>query len=153
MKIQISEAQLKSVKKLIKEENNPNMFKDNVKLSFSYYDVTKDGAEINDISPIELEIGFEIGMSRRSWGYEYISLGSIRGPEQIEVEMSYYDENENEVEDTLSLNLNWADTIIENESNNRGTIGIYSDVEVILMNSESGEIIVKEIQLKTFGID
>ena len=152
MKIEITENQLKSVKKLLNEQFNTEEFRYNVKINFSHYDVTKDGYEIDDIYPVDAEVTYNIYLEKKTWGYNGISLDSVKGPEYLETELSYYSEEGEPTEGQLKIKMDWDKVTYESDETTRNMIGIDSDIEVELMNDENGEIVVKNIIVTTLGI-
>ena len=148
MKLRITESQLNTIKKSL-NEGVDNRYERVVNLSYNYHGVTLKGHEINDIMDNSARLNYDIEIEARSWGIKDISLGGITGPTEIELEIDYYINEDETQQITIPVQLDWANAIRENATGH-GVITVGDEVEIDLINSEDGGIIVKSITIPVY---
>jgi len=74
-----------------------------VKVEVNYYHSDYNGKEINEITADPIRIHYEINIESRYWGIKDISLFGIRGPEEIKLKISYYEDKEEDTEEEKVL--------------------------------------------------
>jgi hypothetical protein len=142
MKLIITESQLKRLKSRLTEQVD-NKYSREVILSFSTYDATYKGQEINDIKRTKATIYYNIDIETRTWGIKDISLYGIKGPTEVSVDVYYYvNDDENLV--TLPISLDWDMVTIE-ENSGSGQVSIERVIDIIMTNDSNGNLTVKEI--------
>jgi len=147
MKLIITESQLKRLKSRLTEQVD-NRYSREVVLSFSTYRATYKGNEISEIPTIKATVYYDIEIEARSWGIKDISLYGITGPTEVDIEVYYY-VNDNEDVITLPISLDWAMINVE-ENTGSGQVTIGNEVEVVMVNDSNGNLVVKEIILEVY---
>jgi hypothetical protein len=149
-KIILTESQVKRLKNRLVENVDSKYSKD-VKVVFSYYNITLKGREINDIPPINIRLSYDIYVEYKSWGINGISLFNVKGPEEVEIEVNYFIDNDNTDDVTVPIKFKW-DTYTPEIEKDMGIISIGDEVEVILANGVSGGLVVKEVIIPTYSL-
>lgn len=135
--IKLNESEITKIIKSVIVENNSGDFKDfetEVELDIDYPGILADGKEIEDfIYPNRIPIKFDLEFYVRRYGIETIMVTNIRGPKEIEVELTFLaDEKENEYDDyyevTHKIPINWGTIELNRNSDSCGDIhtGVYS---------------------------
>lgn len=150
MKLRLTESQFNRLKPRLNEGVNSKYSRE-VKVVFSYGGITLKGREINDIMPIKATLSYDIDIDSRSWGIKDISLYNISGPEQIEIEVNYYVDNDNTDDVAINLNLDWSSARREEEKGG-GLISIGDEIEIVLGNGVNGGIVIREIIIPTYSL-
>ena len=114
-----------------------------VKAEISYYGSTFNGKKIDHISDTNIDVRFRIYMDGRSWGIKDLSLYDITGPNEIELQIAYYPDDNDEladsVDETIFVKLDWSKAEIE-ETVNQGVLTVES-VEIEVSNDPEGGMI------------
>jgi hypothetical protein len=145
MKLIITESQLKRLKSRLTEQVD-NKYSTEVELSFSTYLATYKGNEINYIPPIKAMVYYNIDIDFKPWGIEDISLYGITGPTEVDIDVYYYINDDEDVI-TLPIRLDWAMINVEEKQSN-GQVFIDKEVDVVIDNDSNGNLVVKEIIVK-----
>ena len=140
--------------KYLKLFESNNTFKKNVTIDLVSYGITYKSNEVDEITTSDIDISFLIDMEYREWGIKSISIYNFQGPKEIELEVKYYGENDEELYKTIKVSLDWEKVIIE--KSNEGTITVDS-VQIELINGTSnvdthGRLISGDIGVKTITI-
>ena len=145
MKITLTEQQVDMIQNHINEQNEERY---RVILPVSVYAprVTYMGNEINYISSSKIPITFDIDLEIRSWGIKTANIYAIKGDEQIEFEISYYNDNDDEQDEQIRIPVDWNNVVIK-KNETSGSITITDPIEIELMNEESGNILIKSIEV------
>jgi len=139
-KIVLKEDQVdKLMNKIVSEQFlNQGKYEQEVKCSFGYHNITYKGTEIDWIPDVNFKVFFDIDMEARSYGINNIGIYRVRGPEEIELEVTYYADGSDEpIEEEVRLRLDWSNVDVERDAN-IGWIGLDSDMEIELTNREDG---------------
>jgi hypothetical protein len=143
-KIIISEKQLNI---LLKEQEEPlydDMYKQKIKFEFYYpQGLYFQDNEVENINDITMSVYFRINREDRSYGIESLTISNIVGPEEIEIEVDYYNGNETKTE-FKKAKLDWSK--IEIEPISLSYIGL-SKTGKIVLESNNNEIKLKKITL------
>lgn len=149
MKVILTEGQIERLKNVLKEGVD-NKYNREIMVDFNYYRAKYKGLEINDVASIKVRLSFDINIEARSWGIKDISISGIRGPESVDVEISYYNENDEEFFDSYVIQLNWDSLVTENVRSGLITIGDVMDVT--LGNDVDGRLIVTKMELPIYNL-
>lgn len=140
-KIILSESQAKILMdKVVSEQINPSgKYSQNVKSDFDYHQLKYKGGDVDWVDNVEFTVSFDIDMDGRSYGIKDVSIMNVKGPEALDIVITYYPEgSEDSIEEEVQIKLDWDNVKIEKDAN-IGWIGIDSVVDI---NLTSGEIIV-----------
>jgi hypothetical protein len=97
--------------------------------------------------PIKATVYYNIDIDYRAWGIEDISLYGITGPTEVDIDVYYYINDDDEDVITLPISLDW-DMITVEEKTGTGQVFIDKEVDVVIDNDSNGNLIVKEIIVK-----
>lgn len=163
-KIVITEEQMSKINNYVSNEESKSItinestmnerYEQKCKIDFNYgSDVKYKGREIEDIGyGLEYTLSFIIDQEHRSWGIKTISVYDVQGPEELDVEVVFYNEGSDDpVDEYIVIKVDWDQVKYENEDV-RGMIGIDEDVQIELGNDSEGNIIVNEILVTTYGV-
>ena len=142
-KIIITEEQSKRIMgKILSEQLAPEeRYSQEVNCSFGYRNLTYKGYEIDWIPDVKFRVSFTIYLDAREYGIKDIGVMNVRGPEAIDVMVTYYPEgSEDPVEEEIVVNLNWDNVIVNNDADIRW-IGIDHDIEMDLDQDQDGGFI------------
>jgi hypothetical protein len=148
-KIIVTESQLK---KLTQKINEDFMGRDdiyrvgrcNVNL-FGIHELTYKGREVEDVNASEIDFTFQIDLSFKSYGIKDLSPYNPQGPSELEIEVLYYDENEEEIEETTTVQLDW-ENVMQDDAD-ISWIGYDNQIDIRLKNNENGDIIVETMTI------
>lgn len=151
-KIILTEKQLQKVKNQLIMENVSDTYNRDVNVRIYAGRCTYKGMEINDIFPqSKMDISYAISIEGRSWGIKDISLYGIEGDNSIEIEISYYIDQDNTETDTISLPINWD--LLETESNSgQGVITVGDSLEIYLKNDEEGNLMIRSMSMEVYTL-
>lgn len=130
-----------------------NSYEQECEFDLTYHGVTYKGMEIDDIEISSVNVNFNIDMEIRSWGIKGVYVHSVRGPEEVEMLIRYYPEGSDfdHTEVEVPLKINW-DSCNEEDSDIGGYIGIDQEIELELQNDDNGDIVVKDLIVRTRSI-
>ena len=144
-KIVITENQLKKLTRNLNENyvDLNDTYEQECKVDVNYYGLKFKGYEINDINTFNMDLTFLIDMSVKSYGIRDISVYGVKGPSEIELEVSYWlqEDGEDSTEETVVLPINWENVDMQADET-LGYIGISNLIQIDLGNNESGELVV-----------
>lgn len=144
-KIVITENQLKKLTRNLNENyvDLNDTYEQECKVDVNYYGLKFKGYEINDINTFNMDLTFLIDMSVKSYGIRDISIYGVEGPSEIELEVSYWSQEDGRdtTEETVVLPINWENVEMQ-EDETLGYIGISNLIQIDLVNNESGELVV-----------
>ena len=147
-KIILTESQIKILTdKLINESSHfstDDEFKIECEVNLNYYNTTYKQGEISDIITSDIRLTHNIDMDVRSYGIKDISIYNLKGPSEIELEVSYFGENDEELEDVITLPLNWENVEMQKDED-LDYIGIRNDIQIDIENDENGDLVVTGI--------
>ena len=138
----------------INEAINDNRYEKKCEFDFNYgSDVKYKGHQIDDIGyGLEYTLSYIIDQEHRSWGIKSISIYDVQGPEELDVEVEFYNEDiDDSADEYIVIKVDWDQVKYENEYV-RGDITIDDKVQIELGNDSEGNIIVNEILVTTYGI-
>lgn len=142
-KIILTESQLKMVRNNIINEESDNRYRRNVNVSISIgSEHGYKGMEINDVRPStkQIELTYVIEQEQRSWGIKDISLYSIKGPDQIDVEIEFYPEGSDDYQtEEITIPLDWENSLYTNNKSGEGIVSVGDNMDIMLYISENGE--------------
>lgn len=147
-KVILKENQIKRLIDKMLTENINDKFRKDVKITFYVpQNVKYNNQEINDISPIEYAVFYDMDVEYRNYGIKSIYVTAITGSKTIETEIEYYDPQTDETKnDLINIELNW-DNIIEEKDETLGWFGVGDEIEIELKNDEMGKLIVDKIKV------
>lgn len=144
-KIVITENQLKKLTRNLNENyvDLNDTYKQECNVDLNYYGLKFKGYEINDVTTSNMVLTFLIDMSVKSYGIRDISVYGVKGPSEIELEVSYWlqEDGRDTTEETVVLPINWENVEMQ-EDETLGYIGIGNLIQIDLGNNESGELVV-----------
>jgi hypothetical protein len=136
-----TETQLETIKKSIKENRfttgKDDRYRIECKIEIDSYGLKFNGKEIDDISAPKITMVYDIDMEARSYGIKYIMPYSPQGPSEIELEVIYYEDEDTQTEETITIPLNWDDAQTE-DTDSIGYIGFDNLITIRLKNDEQG---------------
>lgn len=145
-----TESQLKLIKRNLNEghlDTNDDYEVEDCEISVYYSNVTYNGRKIDYISAPQINFEFNIDMEVKGYGITEIYPYNPNGPSEIELEVYYYsEENEDPIEDTITIPLNW-ENVNEEKSDDISWIGYENRIEITLKNDENGDIVVDTMTL------
>ena len=139
-KLILTEAQTKKLMdKMVSEQfSGQERYSQEVSCSFDYHNLTYKGHKIEWIPDVRFIVSFVIHLETRKFGIKGITIGDIRGPEAIDIDVTYYPEGSNDpVDEEVMLQLNWDDVTIHDDAD-IGWIGIDQDIEIDLTITQDG---------------
>jgi hypothetical protein len=83
-------------------------------------------------------------MDVRSYGIKDISIYNLKGPSEIELEIYYYGENDENLEDVITVPLNWENVEMQKDED-LDYIGISNNIQIDIENDENGDLVVTGI--------
>lgn len=149
-KIIVTETQLKKLTKKLNEGTiKGDTYEDKVSVDVETYGVKINGQDIDWATCPEMRLSYEIHIEYASWGIESIYLTNIKGPSEIEVEIT--PETDDQREDiTLNLQYDWDNVVIEEERGNSIMIG--NEIVLRLKNNESGDVVIESITVPVYKL-
>jgi len=150
----------KQIKENIINEEPSNQYSRKVDVSVSVYgsklyiltDNGVDEAYIEEVYTDPVYLTYNIDIDMREWGIKDISLYNITGPNEINATLSYYMEGEDDPrEKDITLKLNWEKLTTDRQSNS-GLITVGNELEIWLENSETTDLVVKEMSIETYEL-
>ena len=149
-KVILTEKQIEKLKTKINDSAIGNeRYSREVSVHVETYHAKINGEDIDWATAPNISVNYLIEMEHRSWGIKGISLYSIQGPSEIELEITPQVEDAEDV--YLKLPLNW-DNIEEETQEGEGVITIGSEITLVLGNNENGEIIVDSIHVPVYTL-
>ena len=149
-KILVTENQLDMIKKSINEGAiGGDRYERPVKVDVRTYNTTINGNDIDWASCGEITLNYIIDMEHRSWGIKDISLYDIKGPSEIEIEITPQVEDAEDV--YVTVPLDWENIEIETQES-EGVVTVGNEIEIELGNNENGDIIVKTITVPVYTL-
>lgn len=137
MKLRLTESQYERLKSLVKE-NVENRFNREVAVHFNYNGLTYKGCEVDEISPVKTRISFYIDIEYRSWGVASLNIYGISGEPEIETEIHYYPQGEEDtVSEQIKLSLKW-DNVETDELKGQGIVSVGDYLSIDLGQDENG---------------
>lgn len=150
-KLRITESQLERLRGKLNEDTDDNRYQREITFNVITSNASFKGKEINDISSSKIRVSYVIEQDIRSWGIKDISLYAINGPTEVEVEVNYYVDSDNTMDETTVISLDWSKVIVE-EIEGKGIITVGDEVEVYVGNDNEGNLIVNEINIVTYTL-
>jgi len=145
-KIVITESQLKKLTKNLNENyvDLNDTYKEECKVDIYDYGLKFRGYEINTIVTPNITVTFQIDMHVKSYGIVDISVVNVNGPSEIELEIHYYSEDDSDMEETITIPINWENVDMQ-QDDTLGWIGVNNNIQIDLVNNENGELVVDGI--------
>jgi|LakMenE18May11ns_1017448.scaffolds.fasta_scaffold9415255_2 hypothetical protein len=149
-KIILTEGQLKKLtKKLTEGTIKGNEYEDSVSVDVETYGVKVNGEDIDWASCADMRLTYDIHIEFASWGIDSIYLTNIKGPSEIEIEITpQTDEQQDDV--YLNLPYDWENVTIEEEQGSSVTVG--REITIKLKNDESGKIVIESITVPVYKL-
>jgi hypothetical protein len=152
MNIILTENQLNIIKKLVSEEESNNRYRRNIKVNLNHFNLTYKGNEINDIIVIgDIDVSYIIELDQRSWGIKDISLYNITGPNTIQLEVSYYIDDDNTNDEIIELPINWEEIDME-YMYNESIVTVGDTLNVELDNDNKGNLMIKSMSIDVYTL-
>jgi hypothetical protein len=149
-KILVTENQLDMIKKSINEGAiGGDRYERPVKVDVRTYGTTINGNDIDWATCGNITLNYQIDMEHRSWGIKDISLYDIKGPSEIEIEITPQVEDAEDV--YVTVPLDWENIEIETQES-EGVVTVGDEIEIQLGNNENGDIIVKSITVPVYTL-
>lgn len=149
MKVKLTEGQVERLKSVIKE-GVETRYNREINVSFNYYNLKFKGKEIDYISKSKMRLFFNIEIEGRNWGLKGIEINGIKGPDSIQVEVTYYDEQENPIDESYEIRLNWDLLAVTSERS--GIITVGDEIEIDLGNDAEGNLVVTRMELPLYTL-
>jgi hypothetical protein len=148
----VTETQLKNLTRRLNEDSMDSKYRMECKADVDYYKVTYNGMDIEYVTPLNINVNFDIDFEGRSYGIKSVSVYNVVGPSEVEMEIEYYPENSDDsVYETVTVPLNWEDVVLEKDDD-LGYIGIGDIIQISLKNDESGNIVCDTITVNCFSV-
>lgn len=148
-KIILTENQLKSLaKKLTEGTIRTDEYEDEVSVNVETYDVKINGNDIDWASCDKMTLTYNIGIEYASWGIQGIYVDNVKGPSEIEIEITPQTDEQESV--YLNLPYNWDNVKIE--ENKGSQITIDNEITIKLANNENGEIFIESITVQVYNL-
>ena len=149
-KIILTENQLDMLKKHINEGAiGGDRYERRVKVDVETYGTKINGEDIDWAVCGDMTLSYIIDMEHRSWGIKDISLYDIKGPSEIEIEITPQVEDAEDV--YVTVPLDWENIEIETQES-EGVVTVGDEIEIQLGNNENGDIIVKSITVPVYTL-
>jgi hypothetical protein len=150
---QVTNEQTRSIHDLI--HSDPDIHTVEIrKCNFYYHNLKYKGQEIDDVNlGWKFDLKYRVDVEWRSYGIKGISVYDFRGPDKMDLTISYYSPEDPEnmgdtIDETIELPVNWDAVVVTEEDDELGYYGVdNNDVEVHLINDQQGNIIIKSIRL------
>ena len=141
-KIVITESQLKKLTKNLNENyvDLNDTYEQECKVDIHDYGLNFKGYEINAIITPNITVTFQIDMYVKSYGITDILVVNVDGPSEIELEIHYYGEEDSDMEETITIPINWENVDMQKDDE-LGWIGINNNIQVDLVNDENGKLV------------
>ena len=149
--ILLSETQIQMIKNQLLKEDLDNRYRKTVEVEIDNYGILFKGKEIDYITPPQIELSFLIDQEHRSWGVKSITLYAIKGPDSIDVDVSYYISEDDSETETISIPLNW-DLLETDDREGEGVITIGDILQIRLRNDENGNLVLGEMSIDTYTL-
>jgi hypothetical protein len=145
-----TESQVEKIKKSLNEDfpgADDNYRVGKCEVYVEYHGVKFKGYSVDQITSSEIDFTFNIDMNIKSYGIRDISVYNPQGPSEIELEVTYFpNEDEDSVDETITVPLNWEDAE-EEQTDSIGYIGYHNEITLSLKNDENGNIVVDSMTL------
>lgn len=154
MKVILTESQVKTIVKNVKQLNEGVSDRYSKEIAVEFYapsGVLYKGNEINDIERVFTKVNYNIEIEAREWGIKDISLSGVQGENELEIEVDYFTDEDNTTQETTTIQLNWDDIKIENNSGG-GVVTVGDSLEITLKNDENGNLIVAELLVPIYTL-
>jgi hypothetical protein len=156
MKIVVTENQIKHLVGKLKTNKTINEgtisseeYSDEVKVDVETYGVKINGNDIDWATCGNMRLTYYIGIEYSSWGINGIYVDNIKGPLEIEIEITpQTDDNQDDI--LLTLPYSWENVQIEEDKGR--IIGVDNEIRVKLKNTENGEIAIDYISVTVFTL-
>jgi hypothetical protein len=156
MKIVVTENQIKHLVGNLKTNKTINEgtisseeYSDEVKVDVETYGVKINGNDIDWATCGNMRLTYNIGIEYSSWGINGIYVDNIKGPSEIEIEITpQTDDNQDDI--LLTLPYTWENVQIEEDKGR--IIGVDNEIRVKLKNTENGEIAIDYISVTVFTL-
>ena len=142
-KIVLDETQAdKLMNKLVSEQITENgRYRQEVRCSFDYHNVkwgdNPDTNEIVDwIDDVKFNVSFAIDMEGKSYGIKGVTVGRVWGPEEIDVDVTVIEGDNQDTYSNITLKPNWHNVVVEYDADIRW-IGIEPYIEMELIPTET----------------
>ena len=149
--ILLSETQIQMIKNQLLKEDLDNRYRKTVEVDMDNYGITFKGKEVDYIVAPQIELNFLIDQEHRSWGVKSISLYGIKGPDSIDIDISYYINEDDSETETITIPLNW-DLLDTDDRDGEGVITIGDSLQIRLRNDENGNLILRDMSIDTFTL-
>jgi hypothetical protein len=151
-KIIITESQLKKLSKTLKESSGLNdkyKIQCEVDFDFDSGSLKHNGVILYDadITTYKITIYYDIKPMSSSYGISSFMFSDLEGPKTTELQIKYYDEDDNEQEIYVDLELDWDNNIVEEDTEDIDYIGYDNIIKLRLVNDNNGDIVCDEIVL------
>ena len=160
MKLILTENQIKNLVNKLKTPRQVNEgsigteeYSEEVKIDVEAYGVKINGESIDWVTSPNVRLTYNISIEQSSWGINGIYVDNIKGPSEIEMEITpdVYNEESYRVEPIyLNLQYDWDNVQIEEE---RGKIiGVDNEIKVKLKNTENGDVVIDYISVMVYTL-
>lgn len=143
-KIILTEEQYQKLNQVVNEEIINNRYHREVKVDVYYRGKIRE--LIDDIVAQNITLTYLIELEYRHWGIKDISLYDIKGPSEIELEVSYY-QSEDDVDPqtkVVTLPLNW-EMAKKDEETGMGVISVSDEISIYVTENENNDLHCTEI--------
>lgn len=159
-KIVLTTEQLDKISEYVKNEDetavlneisDDNRYRMEVKVDFNYSGLKYQGKEVDYITTPTITLSYLIDIEHRTWGIKSISLYDIQGPDEIDIDVSYFINDEYDTDEaTVTLKPSWEG--IDSEKESGSFIGLDSEIEIDLENDSEGNIVVSGMGIYEYTI-
>lgn len=151
MKLRLTEGQYERLKSVIKE-NAYDRYNREVMVNFNYRGIPYKGGEIDEITPVKIRVMFDINTEVRSWGISSAYISGITGPSEVDTEIYYYPEGQDDnVDEPIKIMLDWSKLETEDiKGSGFVSVGDYVDVELAV--NETGVFVSTSLKIEVYEL-
>lgn len=151
MKVRLTEGQYERLKSLVKE-NEDNKYNREVTVNFNYTGLPYKGGEVDDILSVKTRVSFNIDIETKSWGISSLYIYNITGSPEIETEIYYYPEGQDDnTNEPITLALDWS-KLEKEETKGGGFVSVGDYLDVDLVNNENGGFSVSKMTIEVYQV-
>jgi hypothetical protein len=151
-KIIVTENQYTKIQEFVNEDvDSQHRFKFEVEVDVNYNG--KISHLVESITAPKMILSYLIDAEYRSWGIKSISLYDIKGPESIELEVQYY-ESDQEIDPQtkyVQVLLDWENAE-KTEENGMGVVCVDKEISIEITENENNDLICKKITIPVYTL-
>ena len=150
-KVIVNESQFRKIQNFVNESMEDEKYQREVAVDIYYRGKIRDF--IDEITAPKITLSYLITIEAGEWGIKDISLYNIKGPSEIDLEVSYYpgpDSDDLQVK-TVKLPLDWEKIEVEKETT-EGVITVGAEITLDVTENEKNELICTNIRVPIYSL-